>query len=166
MISGASEQALIQGAQLAAAVSVEAAMGARRIASRQRRLRAPLVAIDHIVDGLELRNLAGRTSLDDRICEELDQLSTLVPLTDEVTHAVDTSSLHAALLDLQEELYRRQNLASGGDRDVGPEKDQRPEQDRQQRREHGAESSQVGEVVVIGGHEHADHQPYDRKQGY
>jgi hypothetical protein len=96
----------MQGAHLAAAIGVEAAMVARyqRMAGRHRRLRAPLVAIDRIIDVLELRHLAGRTSLDDRVCRELEHLAALVPLTDEVTAAVDTRKLHSALLDLQEEV--------------------------------------------------------------
>lgn len=96
----------MQGTQLAAAVSVEAAMVARchRAASHHRRLRAPLVAIDRLIEGLELRHLAGRTFLDDRVCQELERLSALVPLTDDITGAADTRRLHAALLDLQEEV--------------------------------------------------------------
>jgi hypothetical protein len=96
----------MQGTQLAAAVSAEATMAARshRTASHHRRRRAPLVAIDRIIDGLELRHLAGRTLLDDRVCRELEHLSALVPLTDDITGAVDTRKLHAALLDLQGEV--------------------------------------------------------------
>jgi hypothetical protein len=96
----------MQGAQLATTISVEATMVARyqRMAGRQRRLRAPLVAIDRIIDVLELRHLAGRTYLDDHVCRELDNLSALVPLTEDVTGAADTRELHSALLDLQEEV--------------------------------------------------------------
>jgi hypothetical protein len=83
---------------------VQAVMSARyqRIASRRQRLRAPLVAIDRIIAGLEVGHLAGRTALDDHVCQELAHLSELVPLTDEITAAVDTRRLHSALLDLQE----------------------------------------------------------------
>ena len=94
----------MQQAQLAGVVTVQAAMAARsrRTASHQRRLRAPLVAIDRIINGLELNHLAGRTRLDDHVCRAVERLSALVPLTDGITGAVDTRQLHAALLDLQE----------------------------------------------------------------
>lgn len=98
----AARRTLIQGAELTAAAAVEAAIASRRRTSRRRTLRAPLVAIDHVIDLLELRHLAGRTSLDDRVVRELNQLSTLVPLTDDVTRAMDTRKLHAALLDPEE----------------------------------------------------------------
>lgn len=96
----------MQGAQFAATASAEAVVAARYqlLVSRRRRLRAPLVAIDRLIDVLELGHLAGRTVLDDRVCQELAQLSTLIPLTDSVTGAADTRTLHAALLDLQEEV--------------------------------------------------------------
>jgi hypothetical protein len=67
------------------------------------------VAIDRIIDALERRHLAGRTHLDDDVCRELEHLSALVPLTDQVTGAVDTRQLHSALLDLQEEVLEAVN---------------------------------------------------------
>ena len=96
----------MQGTQLAAAVSTEAAMVTRhqRMVRRDRRRRAPLLAIDRIIDVLELRHLAGRTHLDGHVCRELEHLSALVPLTEDVRGAVDTRKLHSALLDLQEEV--------------------------------------------------------------
>ena len=81
----------------------------QRMAGRHRRQRAPLVAIDRIVDALERGHLAGRTHLDGNVCRELEHLAALVPLTDEVTGAVDTRQLHSALLDLQEKVLEAVN---------------------------------------------------------
>jgi hypothetical protein len=92
------------GVHRAAAASLEAAVVARRMATLHRRRRAPLAALDRIIDVLELGHLAGRTCLDDRVCQELERLSGLVRLTEDVTGAADTRQLHAALLDLQEEV--------------------------------------------------------------
>jgi hypothetical protein len=96
----------MHGTQIATAVGVQATMLARYrgIADRHRRRRAPLVAIDRIIDVLELRHLAGRTVIDDHVCRQLAHLSALVPLTDDVSGASDTKLLHAALLDLQEQV--------------------------------------------------------------
>ena len=96
----------MHGTQIATAVGVQATMLARYrgIADRHRRRRAPLVAIDRIIDVLELRHLAGRTVIDDHVCRQLEHLSALVPLTDDVSGASDTKLLHAALLDLQEQV--------------------------------------------------------------
>src|ERR1700747_1220372 len=96
----------MQQAQFATAASVQAVMAAhsRRTASRLRRLRAPLLAIDRIIDGLEVAHLAGRTCLDAHVCREVEHLSALVPLTEDIARAADTRELHAALLDLQEEV--------------------------------------------------------------
>jgi hypothetical protein len=96
----------MRGTQIATAVGVQATMVARYrgIADRHRRRRAPLVAIDRIIDVLELRHLAGRTVIDDHVCRQLEHLSALVPLTADVSGASDTKLLHAALLDLQEQV--------------------------------------------------------------
>ncbi|HEY2706398.1 MAG TPA: hypothetical protein VGL20_22165 [Candidatus Dormibacteraeota bacterium] len=96
----------MQGTQIATAVGVQATMLARYrvLAARNRRLRAPLVAIDRIIAALEVRHLAGRTTIDRHVCRQLAHLSVLVPLTAEVSRASDTRVLHAALLDLQEQV--------------------------------------------------------------
>jgi predicted metallo-beta-lactamase superfamily hydrolase len=98
--------ALMQGTQIATAIALEANTLARYrgTVERQRRLRAPLVAIDRIIERLEVRHLAGRTVIDNHVCRQLAHLSVLVPLTDDVSRASDTRVLHAALLDLQEQV--------------------------------------------------------------
>ncbi len=101
-----SGSAVMGGTQIATAVGVQATMLARYrvIADRNRRLRAPLVAIDRIIELLEVRHLAGRTTIDGHVGRQLANLSVLVPLTDDVNRASDTRVLHAALLDLQEQV--------------------------------------------------------------
>lgn len=98
--------ALMQRSQIATAIEVEANMLARYRGTVEghRRLRAPLVAIDRIIERLEVRHLAGRTMIDNHLCRQLAHLSVLVPLTDDVSRASDTRVLHAALLDLQEQV--------------------------------------------------------------
>ena len=97
---------LMQGTQIATTIEVEANMlpRYRGIVERHRRLRAPLVAIDRIIERLEVRHLAGRTVIDNHVCRQLAHLSVLVPLTDDVSGASDTWVLHGALLDLQEQV--------------------------------------------------------------
>ena len=104
-VAGMAGTALMRGTQIATAIEVEANMLARyrRIAERHRRLRAPLVAIDRIIERLEVRHLAGRTVIDNHVCRQLAHLSVLVPLND-VSGASDTLVVHGALLDLQEQV--------------------------------------------------------------
>src|ERR1700680_4776177 len=45
------------------------------------------------------------------------------------------------------------------DDDLGAEKDQRPEQERDERGQEAPQSRQVGKVVVADGHDHANHHP-------
>jgi hypothetical protein len=52
------------------------------------------------------------------------------------------------------------------DGDLGAEKDEGPEQDREKRRYDDAEGLEVVQVVMAGGNDHADHHPHHEAQRY
>jgi hypothetical protein len=46
------------------------------------------------------------------------------------------------------------------DGDLGAEKDEGPEQDREERRKDAAEGLEVGQILMVRGHDHANHHPH------